>query len=164
MLTAMRVLSLVALVSILGVAHGFSAPRSLVPEGWREVATSRSEGGERVFISPDEEARLRLGHIIARRGNRRRDLDRLTYREGETITYRRRDGSWLAVSGYRDGEIFYRKCNLARLGTRWHTIELQYPREAKARLDRIVTAMREILVLTALIADETRGPMMADPR
>ena len=74
-------------------------------------------------------------------GNKYRDLDRLMYREGETITYQRRGRSWLAVSGYRDGEIFYRKSNLACRGTRWHTIELQYPREAKERLDRIVTAI-----------------------
>ena len=50
---------------------------------------------------------------------------------GETITYQRRVGSWLAVSGYREGESFYWKSNLACRGTRWHTIDLQYPRDAK---------------------------------
>jgi hypothetical protein len=66
-------------------------------------------------------------------------MDRLMYREGERITYQRRGGSWLAVSGYRNGDIFYRKSNLACRGTRWHIIELEYPREAKVPLDPIVT-------------------------
>ena len=81
-------------------------------------------------------------------------MDRLTYHEGETITYQRRGGSWLAVSGYRDGEIFYRKSNLACRGTRWHTIELQYPRYAKERLDRIVTEIARRMEATAQTASE----------
>lgn len=110
-----------------------------MPEGWREVAASGSERGERVFVSPDGGARLRMGHVVA--GDTRRDINRLTVRDGETITYQRRGRSWLAVSGYRGGEIFYRKSNLACRGTRWHTIELQYPRDMKARLDPVVTAI-----------------------
>jgi hypothetical protein len=138
----MRVLPLATAILILSPSGSTLAePRSLVPEGWREVAPPRAEGGERLFVSPDGRARLRLGHIVARREQFRGDIDRLTYRDGETITYQRRGGSWLAVSGYRDGEIFYRKSNLACRGTRWHTIELQYPRELKRRLDPVVTAL-----------------------
>jgi len=138
----MRALSFVTAFLVLGPS-GFmlAEPRSLIPEGWREVTPSRAEGGERIFISPDGKARLRLGHVLAGRGRLGRDIDRLTYRDGETITYQRRGGSWLAVSGYRDGEIFYRKSNLACRGTRWHTIELQYPRELKRRLDPVVAAI-----------------------
>jgi len=138
----MRKLCLVTAILILG-SSGFvlAGPRSLVPEGWQEVAPSHAESGERVFVSPDGKARLRLGHVVARQGQFRRDVDRLTYREGETITYQRRGGSWLAVSGYREGEVFYRKSNLACRGTRWHTIDVQYPRESKRRLDPVVTAI-----------------------
>jgi hypothetical protein len=138
----MRVLSVATAILILGSSGSlFAEPRSLVPAGWREVTPSRTEGRERVFVSPDGKARLRLGHIVARRGQSGRDIDRLSYRDGETITYQRRGGSWLAVSGYREGEIFYRKSNLACRGTRWHTIELQYPRELKRRLDPVVTKL-----------------------
>ena len=112
----------------------------LVPEGWHEVPTLR-EGAARVFASPNGNARLRVGHVPARLGRREEDIDRLMYHEGETITYQRRGGSWLAVSGYRNGEIFYRKSNLACRGTRWHTIDMQYPREAKKPLDPIVTGI-----------------------
>jgi len=82
---------------------------------------------------------LLLGHVAARPTQRQRDIDRLMYRDGETITYRRRGDSWLAVSGYRNGDIFYRKSNLACGGSRWNTIDLQYPRDAKRPLDAIVT-------------------------
>jgi hypothetical protein len=138
----MRMLSLATAVLILSPSGSTLAePRPLVPEGWQEVTPSRAEGGERVFVSPDGKARLRLGHIVARRGQSGRDINRLSYRDGETITYQRRGGSWLAVSGYREGEIFYRKSNLACRGTRWHTVELQYPRDLKRRLDPVVTAI-----------------------
>jgi hypothetical protein len=138
----MRTLFLIAAMLTVGPAGDLGAePRSLVPEGWQEVTPSRAEGGERLFVSPDGKARLRLGHVIARRGQSGRDIDRLAFRDGESITYQRRGGSWLAVSGYREGEIFYRKSNLACRGTRWHTIELQYPRELKRRLDPVVTAI-----------------------
>jgi hypothetical protein len=112
-----------------------------VPEGWREVDASSSGDEARTFVSPDGAARLRLGHVEARRENLRRDMNALTYRDGETVTYERRGGSWLVVSGYREGEIFYRKSNLACRDTRWHTIDLRYPREARKRLDSVVTSI-----------------------
>ena len=130
--------TIVAAALLCCATASLAGPQRLVPEGWQEVPPPR-EGAERVFVSPNGQAHLRLGHAVARPGERQREMDRLTYHEGETITYQRRGGSWLAVSGYRDGEIFYRKSNLACRGTRWHTIELQYPRYAKERLDRIVT-------------------------
>jgi hypothetical protein len=125
----------------LGIVQAIAEPPSLIPDGWREIATSDSGSKARTFVSPDGAARLRLGYVSARRESLRRDMDALTYRDGETITYERRGGSWLAVSGYREGEIFYRKSNLACRGTRWHTVELRYPREAKQRLDRVVTTI-----------------------
>jgi hypothetical protein len=134
----MRTLPIVTALIILTLANATGEPRPLVPEGWREVPAS-GQGGERVFVSPNGVARLTLGHVPAHRSNRGRDMDRLMYREGERITYQRRGGSWLAVSGYRNGDIFYRKSNLACRGTRWHIIELEYPREAKVPLDPIVT-------------------------
>jgi hypothetical protein len=137
----MRALSFVATLLALGASAAVAAPPSLVPDGWHEADASRGEGGERVFVSPDGRARLRVGHVDARSGAVERDIDRLTRREGETITYQRRGGSWIAVSGYREGEIFYRKSNLACRGTRWHTIEFRYPRELKRRLDPVVTAV-----------------------
>jgi hypothetical protein len=137
----MRAILATTIIVMLGAAEPMASPRSLVPEGWREVDAPGSGNKARTFVSPDGAARLRLGHVEARRENLRRDMDALTYRDGEIVTYERRGGSWLAVSGYREGEIFYRKSNLACRGTRWHTIELRYPREAKKRLDPVVTSI-----------------------
>ena len=78
---------------------------------------------------------------IARVSALDRDMQDLAGRAGETVTYQRRGASWIAVSGYRDDQIFYRKSNLACRGTRWHHIELQYPRSEKRRMDATVTAI-----------------------
>jgi hypothetical protein len=51
----------------------------------------------------------------------------------------RRAPNWVAVSGYREGKIFYRKSNLACDGTRWNQVELVYPKENKRSMDRPVT-------------------------
>ena len=128
------------LFAFLLVAHSSveaAQQASLVPEGWREVAVPQSKA--KLFISPDGTARLRAGHESAHPANLAAEMNAMAYHEGETVTYQRRGKSWLAVSGYRGGEIYYRKANLACGGTRWHIVELRYPREAKKRLDDIVT-------------------------
>ena len=60
------------------------------------------------------------------------DLDEIAFRSGETISYQRRARSWIAVSGYRGGDIFHRKSDLACGGTRWNNVEFIYPRAEKA--------------------------------
>jgi hypothetical protein len=121
------------------VSSADAAPQQpLVPEDWREIAMPRSKA--KAFVSPDGVARLHAGHSVAHRSDLAADMNAMAYRDGETITYQRRGESWLAVSGYRGNEIFYRKSNLACGGTRWHIVELRYPREAKKRLDDVVTA------------------------
>jgi hypothetical protein len=76
---------------------------------------------------------------VARRDRLSADMDELAHRDGERITYHRRGPTWLAVSGYRGDDIFYRKSNLACGGTRWNTIEFRYPASAKRQMDDAVT-------------------------
>lgn len=66
-------------------------------------------------------------------------MDAIAYKEGERITYSRRARNWIAVSGFRGNRIFYRKSNLACGGTRWHTVELEYARTDKRKMDSLVT-------------------------
>jgi hypothetical protein len=73
------------------------------------------------------------------RGDLRGDIDRIAFHDGEQITYLKRAPTWVAVSGYRDGKIFYRKSNLACGGRRWNQVELIYPKERKRSMDGIVT-------------------------
>ena len=68
-----------------------------------------------------------------------KQMDEIAYQAGERITYQRRGASWIAVSGYRGDQIFYRKSNLACGGRNWHHIELLYPREQKRPMDQTVT-------------------------
>jgi hypothetical protein len=67
------------------------------------------------------------------------DMDGIARRPGERITYQSRGRTWIAISGYRDGDIFYRKSNLACGGRRWHHIEFRYPISEKRRMDATVT-------------------------
>jgi len=112
---------------------------NLVPPGWQQVEADGANG--RRFVSRDGTASMIARQSMASRGGLDRDMDALAYRDGEEVTYQRRAASWIAVSGYRGDDIFYRKSNLACGGTRWNTIELTYPREDKRRMDATVTAI-----------------------
>ena len=71
----------------------------------------------------------------------------LAGRAGETVIDNTSGRFRIAVSGYRDDQIFYRKSNLACGGTRWHHIELQYPRGEKRRMDATVTVIARGMTL-----------------
>jgi hypothetical protein len=75
------------------------------------------------------------------------DMEDFAGRDGEHVTYQRGGRSWMVVSGYRAGQIFYRKSNLACGGTRWNQIELEYPRDQKRAMDAIVTGIAHGMTL-----------------
>jgi len=113
---------------------------TLVPPGWiQELADPETK--TRGFVSPDGRAWLITKQTAADRSALDQDMDDIAHRDGELITYERRGTSWIAVSGYWGDQIFYRKSNLACGGTRWHHIELGYPREDKRRMDATVTTI-----------------------
>ena len=111
---------------------------NIVPPGWtQEMADPESR--TRRFVSSDSRSTMVTRQTTANRAALKRDMDAVAYRTGEEITYQRRASSWIAVSGYRAGKIFYRKSNLACGGTRWNHIELEYPRGEKLQMDDTVT-------------------------
>lgn len=118
-------------------AHAQDRPK-LIPPGWT-LQDADAATRTRRFVSPDGRAVLVARQVSADPAARGRDLGRIAYRDDEQVTYHRRAPSWLAISGYRGGEIFYRKINLACAGTRWNFVELTYPRELKRRMDATVT-------------------------
>jgi hypothetical protein len=106
---------------------------SLVPPGWNLVS-GKDERGRR-FMSSDGQSWMTATSSPADRQALDLDMDHIARRPGENITYQRRGRTWIAVSGYRGGDIFYRKSNLACGGRRWHHIEFQYPISEKRRPD-----------------------------
>ena len=141
----MRNTTLAILLVLLTITPGLAQRRpSLVPAGWTQASID-PETRSRRFVSPDGRSWLVARQSIA--GALHRDMQDLAGRTGETVTYQRRGASWIAVSGYRDNQIFYRKSNLACGGTRWHHIELQYPRSEKRRMDATVTAIARGMTL-----------------
>ena len=130
-----------ALLLLLAVPAAASAERrpSMLPPGWTEVYADPATRTRR-FQSADGAVTLTVRQTPAHR-DRAAELDAIAFRPGERITYQRRTRSWIAVSGYRGGEIFYRKSNLACGGTHWNNVEFVYPREDKKRLDAMVTAV-----------------------
>lgn len=132
-------------VLVLAALTARAALPSLVPPGWVEVSAEPGASGRR-FVSGDGTSWMIARQTTASREALDRDMDALAYREGEQITYQRRAATWIAVSGYRGDDIFYRKSNLACGGTRWNTIELTYPRRDKRRMDAAVTAIAHRMV------------------
>jgi hypothetical protein len=128
--------SLVVVAVAAGFGGAVAAPASVVPPGWRMVPESGDTA--RTFVSPDGSARIRFGHEPAHSGDPQSDANRFLHKQREQVTYQRRGASWFVVSGYRDGEIFYRKGNLACRGSRWNLIEFRYPRDAKRKMDATV--------------------------
>lgn len=111
---------------------------NLIPQDWTQELSDPATKTRR-FVSPDGKSSLVTRQAVAHWSALRAEMDRIAYRDGEQITYQRRGSSWIAVSGYRGDQIFYRKSNLACGGTRWHHIELLYPRTDKRRMDDAVT-------------------------
>ena len=70
----------------------------------------------------------------------------VAFGEGEQVTYLRGERTWVAVSGFKEGRIFYRAAVLACGGDRWHHIAFDYPASAKSGMrefvDRAATAVR----------------------
>ena len=101
---------------------------NLVPQAWTQDLAD-PETRTRRFVSPDGRSRMVTRETVANRAALNREMDVIAYRSDEEITYQRRATSWIAVSGYRNDKIF----------SRWHHIELEYPREQKLQMDATVT-------------------------
>lgn len=59
----------------------------------------------------------------------------------DSVTYRRNGEDWYVLSGYRGGDVFYRKVMLADGGEVIHTFEITYPRALKSTFDPIAARM-----------------------
>ncbi len=134
-----RVLFAFLLLAVVPAVGAAKSRPSMLPPGWTEVYETSATPMRR-FRSADGEVTLTVRQTAANR-NHAAQMDAIAFRPGETITYQRRTRSWIAVSGYRGDDIFYRKSNLACGGAHWNNVEFIYPRAHKKRLDAMVTAV-----------------------
>ena len=114
------------------------ARSNLIPPSWSQMPDDGRSPG-RKFVSPDGTAWLAVYAAALADSSSRNHMNAIAYRNGETITYHRRARNWIAVSGLKGNRIFYRKSNLACRGSRWHTIEMEYPAADKQKMDSLVT-------------------------
>jgi len=120
-------------------AQGPSQSR-LVPHGW---SVERTRGPKNVirYVSPDGTAALTLRDAASHGRDVADAYAKMSRRDGDDVTYKRKARSWFVLSGYRGGEIFYTRVDRACGGRRWHVLELTYPRAAKRAMDAEVTRL-----------------------
>ena len=107
-------------------------PATVIPPGWQ---LQRDEGR---YVSPDGSSWFAPHASLVGSEPIAAQMDRMARREGERVTYFRRERDWIAVSGFKGGRIFYRKAVVACGGTVWHLIEFEYPAARKRQMDPFV--------------------------
>jgi hypothetical protein len=117
----------------------------LVPADWREEAADPQLKGQH-YVSPDGNASFIAYTVPAGADGIADHMKAVAFGDGEQVTYLRGERTWVAVSGFKQGRIFYRAAVLACGGDRWHHIAFDYPASAKAEMrdfvDRAATTVR----------------------
>jgi hypothetical protein len=121
------------------------SPTRLVPADWREQPADPKLKGQH-FVSPDGGASFVAYTVPAGDEDIAAHMKAVAFGDGEQVTYLRGERTWIAVSGFKQGRIFYRAAVLACGGDRWHHIAFDYPASAKAEMrdyvNRAATAVR----------------------
>ena len=111
---------------------------TVVPSNWRLERDEGNGRGNR-YISPDGSSWFAPNALPIGTEPIALQMNRIARRDGEQMTYLRREPDWIAVSGFRGGKIFYRKAVVACGGKVWHHIEFEYPAALKRSMDAFVT-------------------------
>ena len=114
----------------------------LVPADWREEPADPQLKGQR-FVSPDGNASFIAYTVPSGNEDIAAHMKAVAFADGEQVTYVRGERTWIAVSGFKEGHIFYRAAVLACGGDRWHHIAFEYPAAAKAELRNYVERASE---------------------
>jgi hypothetical protein len=110
---------------------------TIVPPGWQLQPPEPNSQSKR-FKSPDGAAWLSIYKTSAD-GPVADHMKSVAFAgEGETLTSIQGERSWIAVAGFKESRMFYRKAILACGGRVWHHVAFEYPPEMKARIDRFV--------------------------
>jgi hypothetical protein len=126
----------------------------LIPSGWQLQPADPSWKGRR-YLSPDGSASLALYASASDQEPIQKHMQTVAFAEGEEITSLRGERNWIAVSGLKDGRMFYRKAVLACGGTMWRHIAWQYPAAARSMVDPQVA--RAARALDAVAEEDCAG-------
>jgi hypothetical protein len=117
---------------------------ALVPRDWQAEPQNPDWNGKR-FLSPDGTSWLAVYRAPALDEPIANHMRSIIFAKDETITYLRGERTWVAVSGFKDSRIFYRKAVLACAGKAWHHIAFEYPAELKTKIDALVISAAQAL-------------------
>jgi len=118
---------------------------ALIPRDWQlEPADDHWQGTR--FVSPTGTAWLALYARSAVDESREERFKATAFVEDEEVTYLRGERDWLAVSGFRGDQIFYRKMVLACGERQWRHVAFEYPAKEKRKFDQLVSRMSRALV------------------
>jgi len=117
---------------------------SLIPSDWKADPQKNDWDGKR-FVAPDGASWIALYKSVVEKESTADHMKNVAFAPGETVTYLRGERTWVAVSGYKDSHIFYRKAMLVCGGNAWNHVAMEYPIELKARLDPLVTSIAQAI-------------------
>lgn len=112
----------------------------MLPSNWRLMPADPNWKGLR-YVAPDGSAWVALYATQVGEESHAAHMKAVAFVDGEQVTYLRGERGWLVVSGLKDGRIFYRKAELACGGRTWHHVALEYPADAKRKMDSVVARL-----------------------
>ena len=121
-------------------AEADDAIARLIPRNWQLEPPDPNWKGRR-YVSPDGSAWVALYTNQTGQESVSAHMQAVAFVEGEQITYLRGERDRIAVSGLKDGRVFYRKAALACGGQSWHHVAFEYPVDAKRKMDGLVTRL-----------------------
>jgi hypothetical protein len=127
-----------------GRGRGGQTVAALIPSDWSVDPQKNDWDGKR-FVSPDGASWIALYKSVVGKEITADHMKNVAFAPGETITYLRGERTWIAVSGYKDSHIFYRKAMLVCGGAAWNHVAMEYPIELKARLDPLTTSIAQAI-------------------
>src|SRR5262245_30020855 len=117
---------------------------ALIPRDWQLERADASRPSNR-FVSPGGTASLTFYVRSAEDETREERFKAVAFAGDGEITYLRAERDWLAVSGVRGDQIFYRKVVLACGERQWRHIAFEYPAKEKRQFDGLISRMSRAL-------------------
>jgi hypothetical protein len=127
-----------------GRAERRSNIATLIPRDWQLERADGNRPSKR-FVSPAGTAWLAFYARSAEDETREERFKAVAFADDGEITYLRGERDWLAVSGIRGDQIFYRKVVLACGERQWRQIAFEYPAKEKRQFDGLVSRMSRAL-------------------